>query len=89
MSRISWQLSTVENRANIIAAAGVAAADDVYIGAPIPSVKDAASPKEELVMLLKIAAEVEHALMVQYLYAAYSVKSGGGQVQNSLLTIAK
>src|SRR4051794_2866107 len=32
------------------------------------------APHDEAVFLLHIAAEVEHALMVQYLYAAYSLK---------------
>lgn len=35
-------------------------------------------PRDELVFLLQTAAEVEHALLVQYLYAAYSL--GGDQV---------
>ena len=34
--------------------------------------------KDHLVMLLHIGAEIEHSLMVQYLYAAYSL--GGEQV---------
>lgn len=53
---------------------------------------------DHLVMLLHIAAELEHGLMVQYLYAAYSL--GGEQVpakhrpmvqrwQNTILTIAR
>src|SRR5947208_12215392 len=32
------------------------------------------SPHDEAVFLLNIAAEVEHALMVQYLFAAYSLQ---------------
>ena len=32
------------------------------------------SPHDEAVFLLNIAAEVEHALMVQYLFAAYSLR---------------
>ena len=34
------------------------------------------SPLDKAEILLESAAEVEHALMVQYLYAAYSLKSG-------------
>ncbi len=34
------------------------------------------SPEDELVEFLKFAAEIEHGLMVQYLYAAYSAKQG-------------
>ena len=37
-------------------------------------VRDFADPQLELVRLLKAAAEVEHALLVQYLYAAFSIK---------------
>jgi hypothetical protein len=54
--------------------------------------------RDYLVYLLHIGAEIEHALMTQYLYAAYSL--GGEQVpvkhrplverwRNSLLTIAR
>jgi hypothetical protein len=34
-------------------------------------------PRDEAVFLLTAAAEIEHALMVQYLYAAYSVRVAG------------
>jgi hypothetical protein len=54
--------------------------------------------KDHLVMLLHIGAEIEHSLMVQYLYAAYSL--GGDQVpverrdmvrgwQNHIIAVAK
>jgi len=33
------------------------------------------SPRDEAIFLLHVAAEVEHALLTQYLYAAYSLKS--------------
>jgi hypothetical protein len=42
---------------------------------------------DHLVMLLNIAAEIEHALMVQYLYAAYSL--GGDGVQRSPIQFAQ
>jgi|SRR5579862_1105422 len=35
------------------------------------------SPHDEAVLLLHIASEIEHALMVQYLYAAYSLGGAG------------
>lgn len=35
------------------------------------------APRDEAVFLLHTAAEIEHALMVQYLYAAWSVRSDG------------
>ena len=37
-------------------------------------VRDFASPYLELVRLLKESSEIEHALMVQYLYASFSIK---------------
>jgi hypothetical protein len=52
-------------------------------------------PRDEAVFLLTAAAEVEHALMVQYLYAAYSVRVAGPQaatlrtVQDLLVQIAR
>jgi Ferritin-like len=39
----------------------------------IPRVQDATTAKEEAIGLLQAAAEVEHALLVQYLYALYSL----------------
>lgn len=51
--------------------------------------------RDEAVFLLTAAAEIEHALMVQYLYAAYSVRVTGPQagelqkIQNLLLQIAR
>ena len=46
----------------------------------IPEVEDARTPVEEARFLLQAAAEVEHALLVQYLYGAYSlhVPAGAG-----------
>ena len=52
-------------------------------------------PRDEAVFLLTAAAEVEHALMVQYLYAAYSVRVAGDSatqlkaIQDLLLQIAR
>ncbi len=43
-------------------------------------------PEEELVQLLLEAAEIEHGLMLQYLYAAYSLKEL--IIQGTLRTIA-
>ena len=42
------------------------------------------SPKEELLELLSIAAEVEHALMVQYLYAMVSLDKDGSTATANL-----
>lgn len=38
----------------------------------VPRTSDAATPLEDLIGLLRAAAEIEHGLMVQYLYAGYS-----------------
>lgn len=54
-------------------------------------------PRDEAVFLLTAAAEIEHALMVQYLYAAYTVRVPAddpnsdqlGQVQELLTQIAR
>jgi hypothetical protein len=50
------------------------------------------SPQEEAIQLLQLAAELEHALMVQYLYAAISLArsaTGGVGPWNTLMTIAE
>src|SRR5688572_22924271 len=41
----------------------------------IPTHDPPLAPRDEMVFLLHTGAEIEHALLVQYLYAAYSVKS--------------
>ncbi|HKR52559.1 MAG TPA: ferritin-like domain-containing protein [Pseudonocardiaceae bacterium] len=54
-------------------------------------------PRDEAVFLLTAAAEIEHALMVQYLYAAYSVRVVNGdpnqekleEVQELIIQIAR
>ena len=40
----------------------------------LPLLEAQHNPRDEAALLLSVAAEVEHALMVQYLYAAYSVR---------------
>jgi ferritin-like protein len=54
------------------------------------------APRDEAVFLLTAAAEIEHALMVQYLYAAYSVRAPRGstpaeldRIQDLLFQIAR
>ena len=42
---------------------------------PFPDLSAWQSPLDKAELLLESAAEIEHALMVQYLYAAYSLKS--------------
>lgn len=52
---------------------GLPEAANAILKAGIPSVDGAATPKEDAIGLLMLAAEVEHALMVQYLYTAQSI----------------
>ena len=42
---------------------------------PLPDLRAYPTPRDRAKILLESAAEIEHALMVQYLYAAYSMKS--------------
>ena len=52
----------------------------------------AMSPRDEAVFLLHTAAEIEHSLMVQYLYAAWSLPDGPPRVQRwrrDILQIAR
>jgi len=66
-------------------------------GPPGPLHDPPLEPRDEVVFLLTAAAEIEHALMVQYLYAAYSVRvpDGGpneaelGALQDLLTQIAR
>ena len=55
----------------------------------------ALEPRDEAVFLLTAAAEIEHALMVQYLFAAYSIRISSEsrpdlmRIQNRILQIAR
>ncbi|MDI3287284.1 ferritin-like domain-containing protein [Polyangium sp. 15x6] len=55
----------------------------------IPTVEDVASPEEEAIELLRIAAGVEHSLMVQYLYAAFSFDDIRNPLAKTIRTIAE
>src|SRR4051794_5689325 len=55
-----------------------------------PEVTGATSPKEEAIGLLQLAAEIEHSLMVQYLYAAASLPpaaTGGASGRTKVLSV--
>jgi hypothetical protein len=65
---------------------------------PLPPKPEAMEWRDYLIMLLHIGAELEHALMVEYLYAAYSLNDRSGtpqqrrrmsELRNLLLTIAR
>src|SRR3712207_1042918 len=55
-------------------AAAAATAPATAGGPSVELVRDFADPYLELVRLLREASEIEHALLVQYLYGAYSLK---------------
>ncbi len=54
----------------------------------LPTFKEASSPEEEAIWLLEVAAEIEHALLVEYLYSAYSIETDTGNFQSDLTNIA-
>ena len=61
-------------------------------GRLVLEVSPAMSPRDEAVFLLHTAAEIEHSLMVQYLYAAWSLPDGPVRVQRwrrDILQIAR
>ena len=55
--------------------------------AGIPAAAPSFSPEDEALMLLEIAAELEHALLTEYLYAAFSCETAS--LRNTLLLISK
>ncbi|MFT4152912.1 ferritin-like domain-containing protein [Parafilimonas sp.] len=54
----------------------------------IPYVRNAKNPKEELLFLLKMAAEIEHALLIQYLYSAYSILDKDEKLRNVIIKVS-
>lgn len=72
--------------------------DWVTLQRPLPPKPQGMGWRDYLIMLLHIGAELEHSLMVQYLYAAYSLNDQTGAPEqrrqvgdwrNRLLTVAK
>jgi hypothetical protein len=53
---------------------GLAAAAETTVTVDIPDLTSYPAPRDKATVLLQTAAEVEHALLVQYLYAAFSLK---------------
>jgi hypothetical protein len=83
---------------NFVAERTTDSVENLSVNWLISSVLDAIDVCYELLVLLKIAAEVEHALFIKYLYAAYSIPEDGNliakqemghflAVQNLLLSI--
>jgi hypothetical protein len=77
------------SRAKAGAAAPVVTADDLLTLEVVPPM----SPRDEAIFLLHTAAEIEHVLMVQYLYAAWSLPQDGPAVarrwRRDILQIAR
>jgi len=67
-------------------------AERAFLQVGVPAIADALTPREDAIGLLQLAAEVEHALLVQYLYAAASIDlSAGAESRNArrrIVTIA-
>lgn len=70
----------------------------VTLQRPLPPKPEAMAWRDYLIMLLHIGAELEHALMVQYLYAAYSLNDRTGtplqrrrmsELRHLILTVAR
>jgi rubrerythrin len=56
----------------------------------LPRIVGAKNPRDEAIRLLRVAAEVEHSLMVQYLYAAFLLgPAADPKYQQSIVTVAK
>ena len=77
-ARIAWarsQRSTVTRRSDSrdMPRNEAAALSDLIREQGLPYLPDAGSAREEAIQLLRMAAEIEHALLLQYLFAAYSV----------------
>ena len=73
-----WSEYTVESRGPLpgtAASSGESAAADVPVRVQLPDLRAWTAPLDKAEILLESAAEIEHSLMVQYLYAAYSLKS--------------
>ena len=70
-ARVIWTPPAPSVRA--VQPGAVSGATRAILSAGVPRIADAASPKDDAIGLLKLAAEVEHALLVQYLYAASSI----------------
>src|SRR5918998_2799309 len=77
------------SRATAGAAAPVATAEDQLTLEVVPPM----SPRDEAIFLLHTAAEIEHVLMAQYLYAAWSLPLDGPAVvqrwRRDILQIAR
>ncbi|MGT2437996.1 ferritin-like domain-containing protein [Bradyrhizobium betae] len=61
---------------------------ELLLAGGFPEVTEATTPEKEVVTLLQAGAEIEHALLVEYLYAAFSVNPLLGSLRDAIVTIA-
>ncbi len=81
---IQWKQAPRSKFVDAVSSVGtLAATAELYS----PFVKDA-SPQQEAEILLCAAAEIEHALLVEYLYAAWSLGPDAGDLQSAITTVA-
>src|SRR5262249_59642634 len=87
MSQLRWvRPSTTPPGLHGFAAPPAAVPDNSFArmvqvtGLPHVPPESAATPADQAEFLLQVAAEVEHGLLVQYLYAAYSVDPAGDPI---------
>ena len=89
MLRLRRGLQRVREASPSMVAVGVESSDAAVPQELDTIVRDFHDPYLELVRLLHEASEIEHALLVQYLYAAFSVKSKYSRVSGPLLSSAQ
>ena len=92
MEKIKWIKPLYKMKTAVLSNTGnKLSLDDLYAERLLPVLdKQNATPKEELLMLLKVAAEVEQSLMIQYLMTAYSIKddTNTNPLRNAILSVA-
>ena len=91
MGKIKWIQPLYKMKMAVLSTGNKLSLDDLYAERLLPVLdKKNAKPKEELLMLLKVAAEVEQSLLIQYLMTAYSIKddTGTNPLRNAILSVA-
>jgi Ferritin-like len=81
-----WDAYTLDRtRADVALEADDVAAEVLTV--ELPDLRAWQSPSDKAEILLESAAEIEHALMVQYLYAAYSLRSSAEVTDPAQITV--
>ncbi|RKR43225.1 ferritin-like domain-containing protein [Paraburkholderia sp. BL17N1] len=91
ISRMKWRPTSESFSRLPLRDDNAAWAPDFIHNLGIFETQDAETPKDDALGLLKLASEVEHAVLVQYLYGASSISSGNAasvQAKNKLTRIA-